>query len=227
MSRVRPIWLLTFSDLVALLLAFFVMLFATHRVEQHKWTALIQGLSQTLRPESSPSTVRPSAYGNVQRLSPNRAADLRYLEALLREFLSAEPAFAKMAVRRLDDRLVLALPTAGVFDRGKARVKEPSREALFALGGVLRNIGNRILVHGHSDPSPIKSGKYESNWELSLARAAAVESVLRRAGYKHDITPIGYADTRFRDLFGAGGLRPRFALGRRVDVIILATRAKS
>lgn len=221
----RPFWLVTFADLVALLLAFFVMLFATHKVEQYRWTALIESLSQSLNPAPKRMTKEPAAKWNIRRLSPARATDLHYLETLLLEVTAFDPAFDGVILRRLEDRLVIGLPADDLFAPGSVAVNRGARTRLFALGGLLANIGNRIEVHGHADPTPIGRSVYGSNWELSVARAAAIAEELRRTGYRREIKSLGYADTRFDDLFHIAAPDQRFALARRVDIVVLATKA--
>ncbi len=63
-------------------------------------------------------------------------------------------------------------------------------------------------------------GAHTSNWELSLARAAAVANALRRSGYTEDIIAYGYADSRFSQLPDLPADQRR-ALGRRVDIVVL------
>jgi len=84
----------------------------------------------------------------------------------------------------------------------------------------LRNIGNQIEINGHTDPVPATGGEYASNWELSVARAAAVANALRRSGYAEDIIALGFADSRFSQLPDLP-TDQRNALGRRVDIVVL------
>ena len=93
---------------------------------------------------------------------------------------------------------------------------------MFNFGGVLRNIGNQIGINGHTDPSPPKGQGYDSNWELSIARAAAVANALRRSGYADDIVAFGYASSRFEELPEIAEAE-RLALARRVDIVIFPT----
>lgn len=123
----------------------------------------------------------------------------------------------------LDDRLVIALPGDLLFPPGQAVMPDEARSALFTLGSLLRNVGNQIGVNGHSDPSPPAPEKgFQSNWELSLARASAVANALRSSGYTDDIIAYGYADSRYAQL---PDLPPeeRTKLGRRVDIVIFPT----
>ena len=103
----RPLWLVTFADLVALLLAFFVMMFATQRVERLPWEALINSLSRSLNPEQSVQKSERSSRRNIRRLSAERVVDLGYLEKLLRDQAAVEVSLGDIRIRRGDDRLTL------------------------------------------------------------------------------------------------------------------------
>jgi len=96
-----------------------------------------------------------------------------------------------------------------------------AQQALFVLGGVLRNIGNRIGVQGHTDPRPLSGrGKYASNWELSLARAGAVANELKKSGYTDYINIYGFAASRYDQLPKLLDEEARFSMARRVDIVI-------
>ncbi len=220
----RPLWLVTFADLVALLLAFFVMMFATQRVERLPWEALISSLSRSLNPEQSAQKSEPSSRRNVRRLSAERAVDLGYLEKLLRDQAAVEASLDNIRIRRGDDRLTIELPADSLFATGSDEMTESARDVIFSLAGILRNIGNRIDVHGHTDPRPLRGARHQSNWELSIARAFKVADALRRAGYHRRIAALGFADTRFDEVPAAPLPSRAYATARRVDIIVRPTR---
>ncbi len=134
--------------------------------------------------------------------------------------VAEDEVLARSRIMRLGDRLVIALPGDLLFAPGRADLSEKAREAVFNLGGVLRNIGNQIGINGHTDPVLVTGGAYTSNWELSMARAAAVANALRRSGYAEDIIAFGFADSRFSQLPDLP-TDQRYALGRRVDIVVL------
>ena len=109
-----------------------------------------------------------------------------------------------------------------MFQEGKALMTEGARRAMFGLGGIMRNVGNRIGVIGHSDPAPPAGDEYKSNWELSVARAAAVANSLKRSGYTDDIIAYGYSDTRYGELPDLPE-ETRRTMARRVDIVVLST----
>lgn len=220
----RPAWLVTFADLVALLIAFFVMLYATQKVDTGKWESLVEALSMRLNPTQTVVIARPSADANVERLSPARATDLDYLESVLRDKTRVQPELAGISLFRLDDRLVLKLPSELLFASGRAEVVAAARPILFTLAGVLGTIGNAIDIVGHADPNPLAGSPFRSNWELSIARAVSVANELQRAGYPRPLAPAGFGDSRFADLPADLSGRSRMIVGRRVDVVIWPTR---
>ena len=222
--RSGPSWLITFADLIALLLTFFVMMYATQRVETGDWKALIQSLSQSLNPARTVIVPRPSADENIFLLSPKRMLDLSYLEILIKGRREFQPVLDQLSFRRFDDRLVISLSSDLAFPPGSAVPRARTREMIFTLAATLRHVGNRIDVFGHSDPRPLSGGRFASNWELSLARAAAVVALLREAGYESDVAAFGLGASRFAELSMVPPGR-RDALARRVDIVIRPGRS--
>ncbi len=213
-------WMVTFTDLVSLMLTFFVMLFAMSNVEVDKWDSLIDALSQSLNASGANAVVVSSAEYNVATIVRKQAINLDYLASVLEKTVAEDEVLAHSRIMRLEDRLVIALPVDLLFTPARADLSEKAREAVFNLGGVLRNIGNQIGINGHTDPVLVTGGAYASNWELSLARAAAVANALRRSGYAEDIVAYGFADSRFSQLPDLP-TDQRHALGRRVDIVVL------
>jgi len=218
------VWLVSFADLIALLLAFFVLLYAMQRVEHGSWDALIQSLSRTLRPTVKIDEPEPSADRNVQNLALQRAIDLSYLEVLLRGRKSKESELSGIILRRRGDQLFIMVPSDLLFEPGRATPVESAQGRLSALASVLSNISNRVEIFGHTDPEPISGGPFRSNWELSIARAVAVADQLHKAGYLRPVAAYGLADTRFDDVASVETQERRYEYARRVDIVVRATR---
>ncbi len=219
----RPVWLVIFADLIALLLAFFVLLYAMQRVEYGAWEALVESLSRNLQPKPAIELPKPAVDENVYALVRSKAIDLSYLEVLLRSRQESESALAGIMLRRGEKQLVIVLPGDLVFMPGKATPVAAAMPGLLELASVLRNINNHIEVRGHSDPSPVDNEQFRSNWELSLARAVAVADQLRAFGYPRPIATFGFADTRFSDVASVEPRARRLTLARRVDIVIRST----
>ena len=215
-------WLITFADLVSLLLAFFVLLFSMSNVKIGAWENVVDTLSRSLNPARERIEEIPKATYNVASTFRKRAINLDYLAAVLEETVGRDPLLQRSKTVRLEDRMVLALPGELLFAPAQAVLSERALKALFSLGGVLRNVDNQVLINGYSDPTLPGSGEYASNWQLSLARAIAVANALKQAGYTEDIIAYGYADSRYGNLPKMSEAR-RAVLARRVDIVILPT----
>jgi|SaaInlStandDraft_6_1057023.scaffolds.fasta_scaffold14746_2 chemotaxis protein MotB len=221
-SKKNIAWMLTFTDLVSLMLTFFVLLFSMSNIKVDRWNDVIDALSQSLNPSSTKAQSSATASFNIATLFRKRAINLDYLTSVLDEAVAKDDLLASSQLMRLEDRLVIALPGDLLFQPGKAVLAENARKALFNLGGVLRNIGNQIGINGHTDPAPPTGSDYTSNWELSMGRATAVANALMRAGYTEDIVAFGYADSRFKELPDMPAAERR-TLGRRVDIVVFPT----
>ena len=215
-------WLVTFTDLVSLMLTFFVLLFSMSNVKVGDWENIIDSLSRTLRPTPEQTIKAQTATFNIGTIFRRQAIDLNYLTGVIEEGINDIELLSGTQVMLLEDRLVIALPGDLLFEAGRAEMTERAQEAMFVFGGMLRNIGNEIGVNGHTDPSPPAGDAYVSNWELSTGRAAAVANALRAAGYEDDIIAFGYADSRFAQLPDIAEDKRR-SLARRVDIVVLPT----
>jgi len=213
-------WMVTFTDLVSLMLTFFVMLFSMSNLKTDRWNEVIDSLSQSLSPSSTMTEAAATSNFNIATLFRKRAINLDYLTSVLEEVVSNDVLLSSSQLMRLEDRLIIALPGDLLFLPGKAVLEDDAKKALFNLGGVLRNIGNQIGVNGHTDPAKPSGDVYASNWELSMARAAAVANSMRRSGYTEDIVAFGYADSRYNELPDMDDAL-RKTLGRRVDIVVL------
>lgn len=224
-DHAKSSWLVTFSDLIALVLAFFVMLYATQKVERGDWQAMIGSLSQSLKINIE-TEQQPHAEENIKVINPAQATDLAYLEALLDSARETEPALANIVMHRLDDRLVIALPGDLLFFAGRADPVPGASERIAVLANLLHNVSNRVDIFGHTDPTPVAGQVFESNWELSLARAEMISALMRLAGYSRPLGSFGLADTRFDDLSEISSRARKLQLARRVDIVVREIQAQ-
>ena len=216
-------WMVTFTDLVSLMLTFFVMLFSMSTLQMDDWDAMTDTLTQSLNPGKLKTVASQTAQFNIDTIFRRQATDLDYLSGVLERGVAEDEILKTSKIMLLDDRLVVALPGDLLFPAGSATMPEEAQSALFVLGSLLRNVGNQIGVNGHTDPRPPSGNSpFSSNWSLSLARSAAVANALRRSGYTDDILAYGYADSRFTQLPNLPA-EQRAELGRRVDVVVFPT----
>lgn len=163
------IWLITLSDLLMLLVIFFVVLFSmemqkrTPTASAHaeaKETAL-QNKEVAARPESAPAAI-PAA-----------------VERDLISLLNSEKGGPAPAVKRADNHVILTFPESIIFDAGQAELKPSAQPTLDKVAFFIRERAYlNVEVQGHTDNQPINTARYPSNWELSADRATQVARAL-------------------------------------------------
>lgn len=208
-------WLLTFTDLVCLILTFFVMSYAMAAPEQGRWREVTKALSLRLNPVPEVRG-RPDAAFNIGALERAEAMSLDYLSSLLKRQIGLDPDLAALAgTERRDDRLVVTLPAERLFADDRDAVSETGWRALMRLAEVLGRIDNRIEVSGITDPDPPDATAFQSRWELALRRAQSVASALTRSGYRREVVVRAGADVAWVD-------QPTPV--RRVEIVVLDTK---
>ena len=222
-SRV-PLWLITFTDVMALMLTFFVLLYSMSSPQEEKWEEMSKGLTQKLNVfDAAEYRSGTQDVISLDKIDTSRALNIGYVKVLLSRLLAHKKIDGVVLIEN-QKRLVLSLPSGLLFESGQVEIADKGHQALFELGGILARVQNRIEVVGHSDPRPItnqKNAPYKTNWQLSLARAAEVARVLKDVGYERNITVRGLSSARYDELPEKLPEEERYALSRRVDIVIM------
>jgi chemotaxis protein MotB len=206
----KSLWLVSFTDLISLLLAFFVLMYS---MREPLDPALLRTAPLSARSTATaPSDLlpEPKATFNAAAIEENSAIDLDYLGALLRSQTAGDAELAAVSVAREDDRVVIGLPGSLMFDESGGSFSDRGRRVLFLLGAVVGRIGNRIEVVGHAEREDPVGGLA---WERSLARAVMVAAALRENGYRRDLVARSVMGPDAGGDAGAGE-------GPRVDVVV-------
>ena len=168
--RAAPGWMITFADLLSLLLAFFVLMFATTVVEQKDWQRVVQPISTYL---TGHTIAAPEA--SIAPPAGKARIDLDYVAALLGRLPAASPPLAGATLEREEHAVLFRLPVGMVWQGG-----EPA--PLSDLARLLTSLDNRIeiRVHGVADPAPHADPL--ADWHRVLTRSLAVAAELARLG---------------------------------------------
>jgi len=235
-------WLLSYLDLVSLLLVMFAVLLAVTQTDRHA--------TQAQEPAQLASTL-PHIEGNETTAdAPNTVSDddrstVALVASLHKEGLNpipepdlsayASPALPTPAKRAPDEwdinelgddidvivngeSINFRIRSEALFAPGQAELLPSGAAVLERLLKTLERSDSRILVEGHSDATPIKNDRFPSNWELSASRAASVLRHLERGGIRSGrLRATGYADTR--PIASNDTARGR-AANRRVELIM-------
>ncbi|HET7580996.1 MAG TPA: flagellar motor protein MotB [Bacillales bacterium] len=225
-------WMVTYSDMITLLLIFFIVLYSMSQVEQSKFNALVQSLKeafevQTL--ESAPTKtmgidvpkhVKNPNPRDIPKTQQNHEEQLDKLFQKLQQYIKNHHLKAKMSLVDLPKGVEITFQDSILFDLGKARLKHQAFPILHDVGGLLATVDNPVSIAGFTDDLPIHTAKFPSNWELSTARAQSVRRYLQK---KISINP-----SRMR-VVGYGQYHPKVpnnskkhrAENRRVTLIVL------
>lgn len=126
----------------------------------------------------------------------------------------------KLSVKIRDGKMVIELSNNILFDSGSIQIKDDGQTALQQLASVLQEIKKRdFLVAGHTDNVPINSSRFDSNWELSTARAVEVVQFLQENGVDPDhLAAAGYGE---HDPIASNEDKEGRALNRRIEIIVM------
>lgn len=218
------LWLITFTDIMALMLTFFVLLYSMSVPEEEKWEDIIESVNSGFSKfESPPKFTGALDTIAIDKLNFSDALNLDYLKSIIEDTIAKDEKLKGVIVIPQSDRLIISLPQDLLFESGKDEVGANGKRTVFTLGGLLERIQNRIEVIGHTDPNPISDSTegFNSNWNLSLARAAQVANILLQVGYRRPITVRGVSSARFDELPQTIDEDLRYDLSRRVDIVVM------
>lgn len=220
-------WMLTFADLLSLIITFFVMLFSMTTIEEQEWEHIVRSLSQRLRLEQTAEITPPAAELSIEKEEVKKAVELPYLHGILLQKL-AESDVAKTATVELrDDRVMISFAGQEAFQKGSIAMQPSMEQGLAQVAQFIRHIGNRVEINGNADPTPLQGKAYPSNWELSLDRARVVGDYLKAQGYPYPIRVYGRGASGYFEIPPQPDKQERDRLSRRIDIVIRAESANA
>ena len=180
-------WLLSYSDLVTTLMVLFLALYAIQLAKYHELEIKLLESARSVKNDRSPAGVAAHGAANGQQ------------EAVRAGLLSLLRALRDRGQINIDEEsgsVEISINAKILFRAGDAHLLPDSTSVLDQVAAALKGYSTRnILVEGHTDSSPISNAKYESNWELSSARAGAVVRFFADKGIEpHRMAAIGRAD---------------------------------
>jgi chemotaxis protein MotB len=233
-------WLVSYADFITLLFAFFTTLYAISTVDQKKAGKLQFSMMTAFNLDFFPSKAGVSgAAPSPALLSPltsqadpvpreskkerktRRQAAVKALSQRIEKLLRSSELGKKIRIRQERGAMVLSLDESGFFGSGRAEVE---KESLDPLNGLAEQLASEkesieIVVEGHTDNTPMKGGRYGSNWALSTARATAVlQLFLEKHGFDPShVSAAGYGE--FRPV-APNETKEGRARNRRVDIVV-------
>jgi chemotaxis protein MotB len=217
-------WLVTYADLITLLLAFFIMMYTFSKQDAQKHQEVAGRLKAIFRGGSSIVKEGGGIGQKVVGASPGSAGAGRGIEAELENQIAAmadaNDEGQKISVFRDERGIVIRIMDRAFFDEGRAELKEAAKSALRKIVPILEKSNNHVSIEGHTDDVPINTAEFKSNWELSTRRATeVVRHLIEKYGFlPNRISASGYAE--YRPVAANDTDRDR-ALNRRIEIILL------
>jgi len=229
-------WLVSYADFITLLFAFFVVLYAFAKADQKKQLQVSTAIESAFRSLSiAPALAGKSPNDAKMQSSVSAAvahrsgkttsamtvrADLEHMRQDLQKRLSAQIAHSVVSVELGSDGLVISLREAGFFNSGSAVPRPETDATLRQIAESLAGTPYDVRVEGHTDTIAIHNVEFDSNWELSSARATRIARLLLQM---HTIAPqqlsaAGYAEYH---PVAANDTAVGRSENRRVDLVVM------
>jgi len=205
-------WMVTYGDMVTLLMAFFVLLYAYSDPNTGKFEAMAEGMKNAFLPEA-------------------QINEFTELHKNLQKIIEENDLIESLTVELNSRGIKIQMPGNSLFDSGKAEIKADMKSTISAIALSIMQLLDEsnykeymIEVEGHTDDEPINSEEFNSNWDLSAIRASGIVEHLIAAGIKRDkLKVVALADSRpllpNRDKDGSPLSKNR-AKNRRVEIYI-------
>ncbi len=182
-----PAWLVSFGDLMSLLLTFFILLFSMSAISLDKFNESIRGITEAFGGRKMVHEERVLKGRKVALDFPEMHPKIKNGEKIKNRLNEARKMLdkigAKSEIEAHGTYIRLRLFTDRIFLPGGATPHHEAVPYIMAICDKLKDSGLSILIEGHTDNLPIMTDRFKSNWELSAARATNVLRLFIKGGY--------------------------------------------
>lgn len=227
-------WLLPYSDLMTLLLALFISLFAISQTDESKMSEMSQAFSAAFNmggpsffdrmgPNEGRRAESPSDEdkGNSAYIQENQ--NLEHVQKQMNQYIDENHLKEELSTTLTEDGLMIRIKEKALFPSGSADLVPESQKIGPVIAGLLATIPERVVISGHTDNVPITTARFPSNWELSSQRALTFMKFILSSNAKLNparFSAVGYSEYRpIADNTTESGRTQN----RRVEVLIART----
>ncbi len=185
-------WLVPYSDILTLLLALFIVLFASSQIDQKKFEQMAQafngafsgssGLMDNMRVVPQPPESRPETFDKVSSafssMGSERAANFQQETAQLVEakrimdkYIQENNLTGSFGTMLTEGGLLVRIKETALFESGQADLMPSASANAAVVAAMLAKLPQQVVVSGHTDNIPINTAQFPTNWDLSSQRA--------------------------------------------------------
>ncbi len=221
-------WLLTYADLITLLLAFFVIMYAISTADVKKFGRLAASMQKAfnvgvLQGQTDFTTIDE---GGPTLATITQAMSMEAFEYISKELDTymkqegMEGLEGKVTVVMRDEGIAIILSDNALFASGQAALGSPAKKLLTKISEMLIKLPNEIRIEGHTDNIPPNNPEFPTNWDLSMARALSVVRFMSEEGMvpAKRLSAAGFAE--FHPIVENDSPENR-AKNRRCEILIL------
>lgn len=227
-------WMTTYSDMMSLLLTFFILLYSMSTLDAQKFKSITQSLQAILTGAGSVSVIEGGS-GSSDTIPMDDYLDgstdedvggitipdmVKEMYDKVSDYISDKGLEAKVSVTANKRGVFVDIKEAILFEPGKAELKDSGIQVLKELMDLINNFDNELVIEGHTDNVPMRSAQYPSNWELSTARAVTVVRYLSEKENVNSkrLSAVGYGE--YRPIAPNNSIENRSS-NRRVNILII------
>jgi hypothetical protein len=205
----QPLWLITFADLIGLLLVFFVLLFSMSSLQTAKLQKIAQGMPGAHVEARSDADALNHAMPDPQ---VEEGRDPGYLASVIKAKFANEPTLKALTITGLGDRAIISLTVADLATSIGADAKGGKDNMLHALADVLRVLPNQVIVDSRLAQIGVSPDQSDLDmWQKSLQVALAVSNALMQGGVASPVLARGHVVDK--------GTKPT------VDIVVMSNTA--
>lgn len=218
-------WLLTYADLITLLLALFIVMYAISQIDSQKFEKVSEALNGILKGNES-ILENPNNIDNLPGHGIMKIGNLKSIQSLINERFKSVAKDNEVKTEVTERGLVVHIMESALFDEGSAELRFKAMDILDIIYQEIHTLPNHIRIEGHTDDRDISTVQYPSNWELSAARASSVvRYLIDNYGMEpNKLSALGYGE--YRPIKPNNTIENR-AQNRRVDIVVLTDELSS
>jgi len=190
-----PAWVMTFADLVTLLMVFFILLFAMGSIEDEKWRLVKESLKSALGSEVIPEAgtrqgldvisakLSEESINAVDEVGAMVAKEIEEIASEVEEFVYKNKLAGQVQVSSDERGAVITVSDIVLFSPGTSKMNWKGTQVIKQVFDLLNQFNYKVKIEGHTDDTPIRTERFPSNWELSASRAAEVARMFVESGF--------------------------------------------